>query len=228
MSLPCPDKLFVTDGRTPSGSTMPKKHRQLCEFLTSITGMWIARSVSSLIAATGRRLGVRRGLAILLGVGYASTIAAELPELHTASQVRALSAEEAERHQPVRLRGVLTFFDQKTPTHEFRFLQDETAGIYFYLDNTVSTAGLVAGQRLELEGETGKGEFAPIVFARRIQVLGPGTFPGAKPVSFEQLATGEEDSQYVEVRGIVRSVRLEEQRLYFLLEVATGDGRVRG
>jgi PAS domain S-box-containing protein len=185
-----------------------------------------ARSVVTLIPGAGPRLSLRGGLAALLGFACFSTVAADLPELRTAAQVRSLSAEEADRHYPVRLRGVLTFFDQKTPTHEFRFLQDETAGIYFYVDNAALIPPLRTGQTLELEGQTGKGEFAPIVIARRISVLDSGTFPQAKPVSFEQLGTGEEDSQFVEVRGIVRSVRLEEQRLYFLIEVATGDGRV--
>jgi hypothetical protein len=39
-------------------------------------------------------------------------------------------------------------------------------------------------------------------------------------VSFEQLSSGREDSQFLEVRGVVRSVRLEEQRLIFVIEVA--------
>jgi PAS domain S-box-containing protein len=146
-----------------------------------------------------------------------------LPELRTAAQVRRLSAEEAERAYPVRLRGVVTFFDQKTPTKAYRFIQDETAGIYFYPQED---PGLAAGQNVEIEGQTGKGEFAPIVVARRIRILGPGTFPQAKPVSLEQLVSGQEDSQFVEVRGVVRSVRLEEERRYFQIEVATGEGRL--
>ena len=48
----------------------------------------------------------------------------------------------------------------------------------------------------------------------------PGDFPTAKPVSFEQLSSGREDSQFLEVRGVVRAVRLEEQRLIFVIEVA--------
>jgi len=155
------------------------------------------------------------------------TLAAEsLPELHTAQQIRQLSPAEAERYYPVRLRGVVTFFDQRKPTKIFQFIQDETAGIYFYINAATEMPNLTAGQMVEIEGRTGKGEFAPIVMARRIQVLGPGKFPDAKPVSFEQLASGQEDSQFVEVHGVVRSVRLEEQRVYFVMEVATGEGRL--
>lgn len=168
------------------------------------------------------------GMALCLAMLWAAVCAAaaELPELRTAEQVRRLPASEAERGYQVRLRGVLTFFDQRKPTKIFQFVQDETAGIYFYIVSGTDTPNLVAGQRVEIEGQTGKGEFAPIVLARRIQMLGPGKFPLAKPVSFEQLASGQEDSQFVEVRGVVRSVRLEEQRVYFVMEVATGEGRL--
>jgi len=56
-----------------------------------------------------------------------------LEELRTAEQIRQLTQEEAARQYPVRLRGVVTFFDQ---SHYFRFLQDDTAGIYFFLDDS--------------------------------------------------------------------------------------------
>jgi PAS domain S-box-containing protein len=147
-----------------------------------------------------------------------------LPVLRTAQEVRQLTAEEAKRQYPVRLEGVLTFYDERTPGKSFRFLQDDTAGIYIYPPANV--AGAAVGQRAEVEGHTGPGAFAPVVNVDRLRVVGPGVFPDAKAVSFEQLTSGREDSQFVEVRGVVRSVRLEEERLYFLIEVATGEGRV--
>jgi len=161
---------------------------------------------------------------LLLLAGAWPGLAQELRVLRTAEEVRQLSADEAKKRQPVRLEGVLTFFDQRTPGKEFRFLQDATAGIYIYPPADV--AGAAAGQRVRVEGFTGPGEFAPVVLVDRLTVLGPGTFPAAKPVSFEQLSTGREDSQFVEVRGVVRSARLEEERIYFVIEVATGDGRL--
>src|SRR5690348_3331688 len=45
-----------------------------------------------------------------------------LPELLTAAQVRSLTAEQAARHYPVRLRGVVTFYEQSLFS---RFVQDE-------------------------------------------------------------------------------------------------------
>ncbi|MEI9863394.1 MAG: hypothetical protein WDN00_02330 [Limisphaerales bacterium] len=82
------------------------------------------------------------------------------------------------------------------------------------------------GQLVEIEGETGAGSFAPIVTSHRIRILGEAKLPKAKPVTFEELASGLEDSQFVEIRGLVRSVRFEEQTSNYIIELATGQGRL--
>ena len=149
-----------------------------------------------------------------------------LPELRTAEQIRQMPAKEAERHYPVRLRGVITYFDQKIPTKAYRFIQDDTAGIYFYMDPEISDQSLEPGQLVEIEGETGQGEFAPVVVAHNIHILGEGKFPDAKVVPFEALASGQEDSQFVEIHGVIHSVVLDAQTSNYVLEMATGGGRV--
>jgi PAS domain S-box-containing protein len=146
-----------------------------------------------------------------------------LEELRTAGQIRQLTPEQAARQYPVRLRGVVTFFDQ---SHYFRFMQDDTAGIYFFLGDSPDNPPLAAGQLVELEGEVSPGEYAPIVIPSRIQILGAGIFPAARPVTFEQLVSGQEDSQFVEVHGIVRAVHYDEESRYFLVEIAAGGGRL--
>jgi signal transduction histidine kinase len=83
------------------------------------------------------------------------------------------------------------------------FLQDQTAGIYIGLD----TAGdLPIGEEVEVDGTTAAGDFVPMVMAAQIRKLGPKPLPEPHRVSYQQLATGQEDSQWVEVRGVVRSV----------------------
>lgn len=144
-------------------------------------------------------------------------------ELTTAEQVRQLSPEQAALHYPVRIRGVATYCDQN---HYFLFVQDKTAGIYFRLDPNLGLPPLAAGQLIEIEGETDPGEYAPVVMAHRIQILGTGTFPEAQPVSFEKIASGEEDSQFVEVQGAVRAVTFDQQSGFFLVDIATGGGRL--
>ncbi len=144
-----------------------------------------------------------------------------LPELRTAAQVRRLSTEQAAQHYPVRLRGVVTFYNQSLFS---RFVQDDTAGIY--LGDYPNPVPLPPGQFVEVVGTTSPGEYAPIVTPRTIEVLGSGELPAAKPVSFEELASGQEDSQFVEVHGIVRSANLDPQTGFLLVEIATGGGRL--
>jgi PAS domain S-box-containing protein len=151
---------------------------------------------------------------------------APLPELRTAREIRQLTPAEAQRQYPVHLRGTVTFFDQRVPTAAFRFVQDETAGIYFYPQTSEEITNLAAGQLVEIEGLTGGGEFAPVIQARRIRILGEGKFPVAKPVSFEELISGREDSQFVELNGVVRSVQLDSRSKLYSIELATGGGRL--
>ncbi len=149
-----------------------------------------------------------------------------LPQLTTAAQVRQLTPEQAEQRYPVKLRGVITVFDQPSPAATFRFIQDDTAGIYLFLGELTNNLPLRAGQLVEIEGRSGKGEFAPIVVMQNFQILGEGDFPKPRPVSFERLASGREDSQFVEFTGVVRSARFDSEMRYFVVDIAGGGGRV--
>jgi len=140
--------------------------------------------------------------------------------LTTASEIRDLSAPEAERHYPVKLRGVVTFYDEALYS---RFIQDETAGIYLKEMNGMPQ--LLPGQIVEVEGVTGSGEYAPIVIPSSVKVVGEGKLPASKPVLLEQLLSGHEDSQMVEFSGIVRAVQFDKQSAYFLVDLANGGER---
>ncbi len=144
-------------------------------------------------------------------------------ELSTAEQVRQLTPAQAALHYPVRLRGVITFCDQK---NYFYFVQDHSAGIYFRLDPSLGSPPLTAGQLGEIQGEADPGEFAPVVMAHKIDILGTGAFPQATPVSFEQIASGQDDSQFVEIHGTVRAARYDDESGFYLVEIATGGGRL--
>ena len=141
-------------------------------------------------------------------------------EILTAEAVRSLTAEQADRHCPVKLRGVVTFFEESLFSH---IVQDETAGIYLQSTNLPL---LVARQLVEVEGVTSSGEYAPVVMPSSIKILGEGTFPRAKPVSYAQLISGEEDSQFVEIQGIVRAVDFDEKTKYYSIEIEAGGGRL--
>jgi hypothetical protein len=156
---------------------------------------------------------------IILGCFPAAGQSPAAEELRTADQVRRLTAEQAGRQVPVRLQGVVTFFDENLYS---RFVQDQTAGIYLQSSNLPP---LAAGQLIEVEGVTGPGEYAPVVMPTQVKVLGEGQFPIAKPVSIEQLVSGQEDSQFVEVVGIVRAVRFEAESQCYLIDLVTGGER---
>ena len=121
--------------------------------------------------------------------------------LRTAAQVRALTPQQAGARLPVHLKGVATYWEIYS-----RFIQDETAGIYLLENATFPTA--TPGQVVEIEGVTSPGEYAPIIIPSSVKVVGDGTLPVAKPVSVEELLSGQEDSQFVELGGIVRAVRV--------------------
>jgi len=134
----------------------------------------------------------------------------------TAAELRALTAHEARQGRRVRLRAVVTYYD---PGWSMLFVQDPTGGVYVDV-NGQPAFGLEAGHLVEVEGLSDPGDFAPQVVEPRIRVLGRGPLPPARPSSGDRLFTGRLDSQWVEVEGVVRAVRQEEDRLW--LELAAG------
>jgi PAS domain S-box-containing protein len=139
--------------------------------------------------------------------------------LTNAAAVRDLSLEEAGRKIPVRLRGVVTFdFDARSC-----FVQDQSAGIY--VGTGTGFPPLAAGDVVVVEGVTGPGEYAPIVQPTAVRVVGHEDLPPPRRVLFEDLMTGREDSQWVELVGLVRSVQGESTGQQ-ILEIATGGGRL--
>jgi PAS domain S-box-containing protein len=152
---------------------------------------------------------------------YAADNLAPTNVIQTMAEVRGLTSEQANRHYPVKLRGVVTFFDELLFC---QFVQDATAGIYLQQTNLPP---LLPGQLVEVEGVTSAGEFAPVVTPFQVRVLGQGKFPPAKPVTFEQLTSGEEDSQFVEVEGIVRAIGVDPLTKYYSVDIAAGGGRFK-
>ena len=179
--------------------------------------MFATSRIGALPWSGSSRLVSLLALAACLGHGGAN---AQAEVLRTADEVRRLTPEQAERHTEVRLKAVVTFADDRLYS---RFVQDETAGIY--LQEFTNGPALRSGQWVEIEGQTGAGEYAPIVIPRSIKVLGEGAMPVTKPVSLEQLVSGREDSQFVEVIGTVRAARYEEETQNFLIELVIGGER---
>jgi len=146
-----------------------------------------------------------------------------LPLLTHASQIRQLSPEDAARGYPVQIRGVIT---DDVPAPDF-FVQDATAGIYVE-GNLSPTFAHHFGDLVELEGITGPGKFAPVIKELKVRVVGQGTLPPTRIYPFSEFAGGQQDSQWIGVRGIVRAVSIDRNSWHetvLAMTVASGGGR---
>ncbi|MCX6901434.1 MAG: sensor histidine kinase [Verrucomicrobia bacterium] len=130
-------------------------------------------------------------------------------------QVKRLSPKETERHHPVRLRGVVTYFEWNPDWQLYMAnLQDETGGISFSPGRTaVDALKLKPGQLVEIEGVSAQGPFAPEVHGPgkfgspvRAKVLGAAPDPEPQVLTPEQMANPFNQDEWVEVKGVVRRV----------------------
>jgi signal transduction histidine kinase len=144
-----------------------------------------------------------------------------LPLLTAARQVKQLTLEQATLQYPVRVRAVVTFADEP---HGQLFVQDETEGIFVEIQGDYDFR-LRTGQLLEIEGVSAPGGFAPDIVPRRLTLLGEALLPEPHQVNFDQMAAGQEDCNWVEFKGIVRSVR-PEPLAWAGLTLVGGGGRV--
>lgn len=135
--------------------------------------------------------------------------------LTTASEVLSLSAEQAGRRLRVAVTGVVTAAEPDW-RGQF-FVQDATGGIFVENLNRLPP---LPGDVVSVEGITHPGAFAPIISLPAWRKLGTAPLPEAKRVTIEDLKAGHEDSQRVEIVGVVRTARRENNRLLVDLSVA--------
>ncbi|MEQ2008805.1 MAG: sensor histidine kinase [Limisphaerales bacterium] len=118
--------------------------------------------------------------------------------------VKQLSPQEAAKGWPVRLRGVVVAASGRR--YEDLFLQDATGGIYL-TQTQQPTVSVQPGTEVVCEGITAPGHYAPIVRSLRLTVVGRGPRPEPIVVTLNELTEGRYDATWVEVRGVVRSVK---------------------
>ena len=123
--------------------------------------------------------------------------------LTTAAQVQALRPEQAGQKLRVLLRGIITYSDAPW---DLCFVQDGTAGIYLYRKDEAGR--LEPGQEVEVGGYTINAAGNPAVLTTTVKVLGRAPLPPAQAHSFEQLAGGGYEGQWVEIEDFVRSVSI--------------------
>lgn len=126
----------------------------------------------------------------------------------------------AEKNLPVILRGIVTAAE---PDWDGKFMvQDDSGGIF------VTTTGRqpAVGDLIELRGTTSPGAFAPVIRRAEWRKLGTAPLPPGRQVTVERLMAGGEDSQRVEVTGLVRAVTLSATRK-LQIDLALGAARIR-
>lgn len=126
------------------------------------------------------------------------------PKLVSIGQIQSLSSEEAARHLPVKIQGVVTSIAPSVL--RFMSIQDETRGIFVSLSSSVEPPP-VEGQFCEVFGYTDVGDFAPIVVAEKVNILGNGQMPPPARPTWKELINGSMDVQWVEIQGLVTAVQ---------------------
>ena len=134
--------------------------------------------------------------------------------------VRELTSSEAEQSRSVEISGVVTALSGWKNSF---FLEESGTGIS--VDRT-DTTDVHPGDRVEVSGVTGAGLFAPILVAHQVKVLGHGHLPPPRRVDYSDLAGGKQDSQWVEIHGVVRSASVSESWgrpvLFLLIDMGAG------
>ena len=133
----------------------------------------------------------------------AITASGVAPTLVTVEKIQSLSNEEATRHLPVRIQGVVTSI--APPIFRYMSVQDETRGIFVRLSSSVKSPTAV-GQFCEVVGYTASGDFAPILVAEDLVVLGKGQMPLPARPTWNELINGRMDIQWIELQGLVMAV----------------------
>jgi signal transduction histidine kinase len=139
--------------------------------------------------------------------------------LTNASQVLSLSGEEASRGIKISIKGVVT---AAKPNWGGRFfVQDSSGGVFV---ENISNLQPSPGDVVTVSGISYPGGYAPIIRKPRWIKVGTAPLPAPKLVSIEQLMSGTEDGQRIEISGIVRNAQVSGTQLE--LELASGGYRV--
>jgi signal transduction histidine kinase len=131
------------------------------------------------------------------------------------AQIRSLSKDRANENLPARIHGVLTCVDL-----DWRvvFLQDGHDAIF--LDT--GQGDLRGGQWVEVTGQTDGRGFAPQLINCSTRILGITNRPAVSKVDLQDVASGQLDSQWVEIEGVVRHVNKENGRIALTLAGPNG------
>jgi len=142
--------------------------------------------------------------------------------LTNAADVLALSGKDALSGIPISVTGVVTAYE--TNWNGKFFVQDSSGGVFVDMEN-ISGRHPVPGDLVQVSGVSFPGGYAPTIAKPTWKKVGTAPLPSAKPVTIEQLMSGVEDSQRIEISGIVRTARMSGDVLE--IELVSGGYRMR-
>ena len=124
--------------------------------------------------------------------------------------------------QSIAIEGVVTYADEEWG---LLFVQDAERGIFVQMRGRA--VPVAVGDRVRVEGVAGPGDFAPVILEPSVTRIGTGRLPVPARPTFQDLLTGEWDSQHIELDGIVRGIYpLSAKGEHLLFDVAVGTWRV--
>lgn len=131
----------------------------------------------------------------------ASGSAGELPLLTSVEEVKHLKRTEALRGYPVHVRGTITWSAGSAVV-----IQDSTAAIFVSQVPVADADGIRAGEYWEITGKT-FAQFSPMLLANQVKRLRLAPLPEPLRPTWDQLLNGSLDTEFVELRGLVTSLR---------------------
>ncbi|HTI71863.1 MAG TPA: response regulator [Candidatus Limnocylindria bacterium] len=151
----------------------------------------------------GMMLAVGGALFTAVGTVFAQAPPETVSVLTNIAQLKHLTSEQAAKHFPVRVRGVVTAIDPGV-------VQDETGAVY---TGPLSVGGVVPGSYVEVSGVSDPGGFAPRILGSatngtvEARILGNRPLPEPRILTAEGLLDSKNDNLWVQVTGTVRSWR---------------------
>jgi two-component system, cell cycle sensor histidine kinase and response regulator CckA len=218
--------------------TFVRKGRQGGLILRDESGQVTVRTAQRIEPEVGRRIEVV-GVPVVTGVelelvqalwrpielvGSAETRMSGPMRFHRyASSVRELSPMEAATGESVALVGTVTWSD---PDQPLLFLQDGSSGIALRWDDALGAIP-PAGKRIQVEGVTAAGDFAPFVAVQRWEEILEVALPVPRAITRDQAMTGLEDGQLVELIGFVYEASSQAGQVELNLSTSVGEIVVR-
>ncbi len=156
--------------------------------------------------------------------------------LTSTEEIRSLAPAVAAEKLPVEVRGVVSFAYPGTHRGNIIIEQQGTGIFVNVMMNTVWKNGIVPGQQPNLEigrtkllirGHTNPGQYAPVIVAEEMEIIGTETLPPPRPFVLSEVMTGTMDCQRLEIRGVVQGASMTEiHDPMLVLELAVPTGRL--